>query len=386
MRSNTQSLMSGRLPAVEGLRAFAAISVLWMHCILLGPWDFPRGLGAWFHHGWLGVDLFLVISGFATTHALIQGLNSAQTQPLRNYWRNRVARICPLYFLTSVVYLGLIDASPVLGSERFLQIASHLTLIHGWFPQASGAINGVTWTLTLEMELYVCGFLLMLTPFGRSQRFRSWIAVAIFVFSIAILYRLTIFLLNVNNLPMLLHWISQLPGLWEGFFLGVLIAKHDEWRTASASGVTSLDRRRTTWIFAAGLIASIALVFLLERLNAYYWQSWPFPTLYRSAVAVAFGLLVWAAVRFDREGGWVPGTGTNEKRGARRWQPLAARLGAWSYGIYLWQVPVLLLLKRTEAKGGLLFLLTFGCTLVLAASSYRWFELPLMQWSRRRAR
>jgi len=67
------------------LRAFGAISVPWMHCIWLGPWDFPGGLGAWFHHGWLGVDLFLITSGFATTRALLQGLNSAQTQPLRNY-------------------------------------------------------------------------------------------------------------------------------------------------------------------------------------------------------------------------------------------------------------------------------------------------------------
>ena len=73
--------MSNRLPTVEALRAFGAISVLWMHCIWLGPWDFPRGLGAWFHHGWLGVDLFLIISGFATTRALFQGQNSAQTHP-----------------------------------------------------------------------------------------------------------------------------------------------------------------------------------------------------------------------------------------------------------------------------------------------------------------
>ncbi len=73
--------MSNRLPTVEALRAFGAISVLWMHCIWLGLWNFPRGLGAWFHHGWLGVDLFLIISGFATTRALLEGLNSAQTQP-----------------------------------------------------------------------------------------------------------------------------------------------------------------------------------------------------------------------------------------------------------------------------------------------------------------
>ena len=45
--------MSIRLPTVEALRAFGAISVLWMHCIWLGLQDFPRGLGAWFHRDYL---------------------------------------------------------------------------------------------------------------------------------------------------------------------------------------------------------------------------------------------------------------------------------------------------------------------------------------------
>ena len=383
--------MSNRLPTVEALRAFGAISVLWMHCIWLGPWDFPRGLGAWFHHGWLGVDLFLIISGFATTRALFQGLNAPQTQvldvlprqPLRNYWRNRLARIYPLYLLTCVVFLGLIDASAVTGPERILQIISHLTLTHGWFAQASGAINGVTWTLTLEMQLYVAGFFLLLTPFRSSSRLGVWAGVAVLVFALAIGYRFGVYHLSDQNRTVCLHWISQLPGLCEGFFLGVLIAKFAQYRDDAGFIATAADRRNTAIIFASGLVSSIVLVILLEDVNQQYWDTWLFPTWFRSGVAIAFALVVWAAVRFDTE---TPDRIANKHNPL---QTIAERLGAWSYGIYLWHLPVLLLLKKSpdlEGQGALLFLLTLSIAVALAAASYRWLEQPCMQWARRRAR
>ena len=380
--------MSIRLPTVEALRAFGAISVLWMHCIWLGPWDFPRGLGAWFHHGWLGVDLFLIISGFATTRALFQGLNSSQTQPLRNYWRNRLARIYPLYLVTSVVFLCLVDASAVTGPDRVLQIISHLTLTHGWFVQATGAINGVTWTLTLEMQLYVAGFFLLLTGFRTSVRYRVWLGAAAVVFLLAISYRFGVYALSDHNMVVCLHWISQLPGLCEGFFLGVLIAKFAQYRDDNHFVASADDRRHTAAIFATGLLSSIVLVALLENVNQRYWDDWLFPTLFRSGIAVAFALVVWAAVRFDTET-----TDRSGNVGASQspLRAIAGRLGAWSYGIYLWHLPVLLTLKKSPlfaqpGRGTLLFLLTLSITIALAAASYRWFEQPWMQWARRAAR
>jgi len=360
-----------------------------MHCIWLGPWDFPRGLGAWFHHGWLGVDLFLIISGFATTRALLQGLNSTEQQPLRNYWRNRLARIYPLYLLTCIAFLFFIDASAITGPDRILQIVSHLTLTHGWFVQATGAINGVTWTLTLEMQLYVAGFFLLLTGFRKSSRFRVWTGVAAVVFALAIAYRFGVYSLSDHNMVVCLHWISQLPGLCEGFFLGVLIAKFAQYRDDAGFIATAKDRRNTAVIFAIGLISSIVLVILLEDVNQQYWDNWLFPTLFRSGVAIAFALVVWAGVRFDTET-VAPvdkvAVATSARTGILG--AVAGRLGAWSYGIYLWHLPVLFMLKKSEAlegKGALLFLLTLSIAVALAATSYRWFEQPCMQWARRRA-
>jgi len=162
--------------------------------------------------------------------------------------------------------------------------------------------------------------------------------------------------------------------------LGVLIAKHAHYRSNSNFIATAIDRRYTAAIFAAGLIGSIVLVALLEDVNKQYWEHWLFPTFFRSGIAISFALLVWAAVRFDTET-----IAVSSPFGAAL-QSIAARLGAWSYGIYLWHLPVLLVLKKSNVNGALLFLLTLSLTIALAAASYRWFEQPWMQWARRRAR
>ena len=89
------------------LRAFAAISVLVYHVIELFPWQtFPvTGLLVWFRIGWLGVDLFFVISGFVITLALSQLFEQQRTDFYSIYLRRRLARIAPLYLLTGFFFV-----------------------------------------------------------------------------------------------------------------------------------------------------------------------------------------------------------------------------------------------------------------------------------------
>jgi peptidoglycan/LPS O-acetylase OafA/YrhL len=220
---------------------------------------------------------------------------------------------------------------------------------------------------------------MLLTRFGASSRYRVWLGVAVLVFLLAIGYRYGVYYFSKQDMAQCLHWISQLPGLCEGFFLGVLVAKYAQYRNETNFIATAADRRRTAVIFASGLLSSIVLVILLEDVNKQYWDSWQFPTLFRSGVAIAFALIVWAAVRFDTE------TDTARSKQGNALRTLAGHLGAWSYGIYLWHLPVLLMLKKSNFSGALLFILTLSITVAVAAASYRWFEQPCMQWARRRA-
>jgi peptidoglycan/LPS O-acetylase OafA/YrhL len=90
------------IPALDGLRGVAILLVIPHNADLFSnsaPWLWPLALLA--HAGWLGVQLFFVLSGFLIT----RNLRSARGRPdcLKTFFTRRVLRLFPLYFLTLVV-------------------------------------------------------------------------------------------------------------------------------------------------------------------------------------------------------------------------------------------------------------------------------------------
>ena len=96
---------------IDLLRAFAAISVLVYHVIELSSWkSFPiNGLLSWFRIGWMGVDLFFVISGFVITLSAFSILEKNNLKKYRILFsKKRIARIVPLHYLTILVFLTFV--------------------------------------------------------------------------------------------------------------------------------------------------------------------------------------------------------------------------------------------------------------------------------------
>ena len=86
------------LPEVEGLRAIAVISVLLFHARL------------GFSGGFVGVDVFFVVSGFLITGLLVRELESTGTVHLREFYARRVRRLLPV--ATLVLVAVVLDATP----------------------------------------------------------------------------------------------------------------------------------------------------------------------------------------------------------------------------------------------------------------------------------
>src|SRR5215471_4076999 len=100
--------MSERFENINLLRAFAAIAVVVYHVIEFGHWTaFPReGPLLVFRIGWIGVDLFFVISGFVITRSAI-GMWRQDPEHFRaRYSARRIARIVPLYLLTCILWVA----------------------------------------------------------------------------------------------------------------------------------------------------------------------------------------------------------------------------------------------------------------------------------------
>lgn len=153
---------SATIPGIEVLRGFAAMAVFACHLAFLGGWTLAEQQRAvWFlaSYGWAGVDLFFIISGFVITRSALR----LRPHPdfARRFWIHRLARIYPLYLLSLIVFLVVVDSGPVTGPDAWFRILTHLLMLHAYFPSTSGTINPVAWSLGIEFGLYFLAFFLV---------------------------------------------------------------------------------------------------------------------------------------------------------------------------------------------------------------------------------
>ena len=144
-----------RVADLDGVRAIAIWMVLLLHVTL----GFPNGPGALafipspilliLSHGWLGVDLFFMLSGFLITGILLGSKH--RSHYFRNFYIRRILRIMPLYFATvlvwSILYRGYghyFLLSSVFGAN--LSWLLHIRTPHG---------PGVLWSLAIEEHFYL---------------------------------------------------------------------------------------------------------------------------------------------------------------------------------------------------------------------------------------
>ena len=145
-------------PMVDVLRGFAALSVVVYHVIEHLKWtSFPAdGLLVWFRVGWMGVDLFFVVSGFVialSAFGLIDRLGSRGFH--LSFMRRRISRILPLHYLTCLVFLAFVISAFILQKGFFGNLLSHLGFFHNLNWRWSGSINGPNWSIGVEMQFYL---------------------------------------------------------------------------------------------------------------------------------------------------------------------------------------------------------------------------------------
>ncbi len=162
-----------RLVSIDALRGAAALAVVFFHAAhqarFLGTASTPRWLGASvatvISFGYIGVYLFFVISGFCI-HLRWAKARAAGRQPSIDFfafWRRRIRRLYPPYLIAMCFYLVVLAVmgSLQLTSFFWLDLGSHLLMLHNFNNETAYGINGVFWTLAIEEQLYLAYFLLI---------------------------------------------------------------------------------------------------------------------------------------------------------------------------------------------------------------------------------
>jgi len=357
------------LPVLDGLRGFAVGAVVLYH---FAP-DLVPG-------GFLGVDVFFVLSGFLLTSLVLVEHHTTRTVSLSGFWGRRIRRLLPAALATVVVSVGIafvLEPDYTRSALRGQAIAAIAYVSNWWsighnqsYASSFGPQSPVShfWSLAVEEQFYilfpflVLGVAVAARSLGRRR------------FGTTRLNRLSVGLLAASAIGALASAIAMValhtPGTdpsrvylgtdtrVQTILIGVALACIWYLRPPSTDQVEG--RRRS--VIAAVLLVALLVATALAGFN----DDW----LYRGGftiVAIGVAVLIWNLIRHQAGPAHRILT-TNAMR----------KLGEVSYGLYLWHWPVMVFLnpQRTGLDGPMLFALRLVVTSVATAVSYYLIEQP----------
>lgn len=332
-----------------------------------GSWTtFPaQGPLVVFRIGWAGVDMFFAISGFVIAYSALILYRRNPPRFARDYWMRRLTRIVPLYVLTVAAWIWLLwpgfFAQPV--HTWTWQLLSHLLFVHNFSPHTHSSIDGVNWSLGVEMQFY----LLVAILIGWIDRTPGW---RIWLYGIVIAWAwracsVVLYGGGPDSWPLFMH-STQLPGTLDEFGAGIFLAK---WMV---DGRAPSATRGALWL--AGALAAGYLVMGVYWTHAAFWIFPDMVIFWKTGFAFVLLCVVAAAVELPQVV-------------AHRWLAPVDGLGEVSYGIYLWHLFALEWLVTAQGlRGGVALAAVIAVTLVAATLSWRYFEKPIMALGRRTRR
>lgn len=360
------------MPAIDGLRGIAILLVLWYHAPFLfrelpqfsdqqNPWASLGLFWVMSLGGWIGVDLFFVISGFLITLILIRVRNASGSSSA--FWTRRALRIIPLaglYLLTLAGLVALGDPLHMLPHfDGWAWYAFYLgnihIAVHGWQPLAVM----ILWSLAIEEQFYVVWPLLV-----RMCNARRLLASSLALVVLAPFIRA--FVSSTADYPAVyVLTFCRLDAFAAGAIIAVLFSSPQ-----MQKGVIGACRR------LRGVALAIVMITLLVPFSPSIPQTrpWLFTFAGYSVIAASFAVLLGASL---------------ESKGVPT-RLLTSRaltfLGRRCYGLYLWHVlaagMTLAALGRWNVGFYAHIALWLIILLAMAAGSWLLFEEPILRLKR----
>jgi peptidoglycan/LPS O-acetylase OafA/YrhL len=362
-RNSTGQVGVRHISSIDGLRAIAVTAVVLYH---LGI--------SWIPGGFLGVDLFFVISGYVITRLILDSINQSSALDLRAFYAARLRRIYPGFLfmvVCTIIFIGVWAPEAI---KRFLSdLPFALTGTINWLLVARQQdyfetvgrppLLQHTWSLAVELQFYLIWPIILLGVlkyFGKKN-------IARIALVIAMVSGITLFFVSLqldqSNTQQISHIYFGTDTHSLGLFLGSALAV--SWIPQNLSA--DIEKRAQDVIDGIGVFGLLGLIstfLFIDESNASLYQiAFPLAGIFGCLVIIS---LVHPASRFAPIISTAP----------FRW------VGQRSYGIYIWHWVIFQVTRPSVDLSGqtwALYLARVLLVLALADISLRWVEIPFRQ-------
>ncbi|GLY19188.1 hypothetical protein Kisp01_62020 [Kineosporia sp. NBRC 101677] len=333
-----------RRPALDGLRAIAVLAVMAFHTS-------PAA-----HGGFLGVDVFFVISGYLITALLLREWDRTGRIDLRSFYLRRALRLLPPLLFMLVVSLPVVLT---LARDQFtlnpvVALASVLFYVANW---ANVWVNGGTgiwthtWSLSIEEQFYLIWPVLLIAVLARRRKAPA-AALAVLV-GVVVVARW----ISAGNSESTLWLYYATTSHCDGLLLGALLAVLLQRREGLAG-----TRVRSEVVAWAGVLG-LAALFATSRIEPSVTYQWRLP------LAALFSALVVHHLVTQKDGPMVSLLSV---------RPLVV-IGTLSYGLYLYHFPVFMTVQNRGFSHLVQHLLELSLTVALTVFSWFLVEKPALR-------
>ena len=347
---------------IEGLDAMRGIAILGVVFYHLIPGKFPGGF--------LGVNMFFVLSGYLITGILISEVEEEGTIDLKNFWLRRIRRLVPAVMSMAVV---IIFVSAVVNRIIFTKgckdfLASVLGFNNWWqifnkvsYFEAAGVTSPFThcWSLAIETQFYLIYPLILLGIYklaksrgeGRAKRGLLFAGVTLLLALISVILMIVLF--DPQQDASRVYYGTDTRAF--SLLFGALLAILWEYRMVPRRLSASVNMVLGSVSFAVLLVMTIAI-----NGSSNFW--------YRGGQFFGTILTVLMVYAVSGRKTWLSRFLSN---------PVLKWIGDRSYSIYLWHYPIILLISKGIKASWGITLIEIVLSVVLAELSYRFIETPI---------
>lgn len=342
-----------RISSFDGLRGFALILILFYHTFQ------PYTYG-----GFIGVDIFFVLSGFLITTLLLKEYNAHQNINFRFFYVRRILRLAPALIIMVSFYCiyGQLYFSEEQKHESITAALSTLFYIaniapaYNWYPMGHLL---PTWSLSIEEQFYFLWPIIFVLLFNNlNNQYKL-------IFSISTL----IIALWINRILLTLDPSISIDRLYfgsdthsDGLLIGCLTAILIYYYEKAPSRILVFIKEKNTLITAIALaFFGLSFILLAREIRSLY--IWYFPVLAIISAILISSLYLQKDIK--------PNIIFSNK--ALVW------LGSISYGIYLWHWLVYRVINEMGATGFEMGLYGSIIAIVIASASFYFIEKPILK-------